>query len=322
MGHVADVDGRIQSLSEANDGYVAQLQECKHAISEVLPKGSGQFGDNIVERVAALERNQRSVALGVRHALHAVMAAQEQQRNAAASEGLELQDHWSRRMDEQDRRLEMLSEALNQIMDPTGSQALDQEANTALGHCNSGGDNERNDMAMPLVRRDSDVLRRLPPFCRDVSKEPMMILALEARLTGGISEVSRRVDALQDILEKKVLLPLWEADKDVKDSKGQTERISSQCDECVSRIEQHEVHLNATRAGVDAHEKKLKTIMENVDKIIASERKISQFQNQEHTHNNELVSVRLEAHGRAIEELCEKVNITHGLDFAVSSLAA
>jgi len=128
-----------------------------------------------------------------------------------------------------------------------------------------------------------------------------------AQVSGNLGEVRQRLDALQEIVDEKVLVPLWQVSRQVPEATGRVERLSTQCQEFYAKVESHEVRLDMVRASFDTQEQRLQAIAEHVDRALTGDQGGRRGHDGHIRASTEALTGRVDAHARAIEELREQL---------------
>jgi len=145
--------------------------------------------------------------------------------------------------------------------------------------------------------------------CETLSAErqwAMFAQNYEAQFGSAVAEIRRRIDALQQLVDERVLSDLWQLTKQVPEATSRVDRISSQCQECLAKTEAHEVRIDLVRTSFEAHEQKFQALADRVDRTLSSEQEKQIVPNVPATEIGAVIG-RIEAQARSLEELREQL---------------
>jgi len=128
----------------------------------------------------------------------------------------------------------------------------------------------------------------------------------EAQFSSAVAEVRRRIDALQQLVDERVLVDLWQLTKQMPEAISRVDRISGQCQECLAKTEAHEVRIDLVRTSFEAHEQKFQALADRVERTMSSEQEKKMVSNVPSPESEAFLG-RIEAQARALEELREQL---------------
>jgi len=109
---------------------------------------------------------------------------------------------------------------------------------------------------------------RQGPSCQDWS---VVAQNLEAQVGCNLAEVRRRMDALQETIDERVLVQLWQVRQQLPETLGRLDQLAGQCQEGLSKAEAHEVRLDLIRASFETQEQRLQALTVRVERSLAAD---------------------------------------------------
>eukprot|EP00928_Gymnodinium_smaydae_P013954 TRINITY_DN15057_c0_g2_i1.p1 TRINITY_DN15057_c0_g2~~TRINITY_DN15057_c0_g2_i1.p1 ORF type:complete len:449 (+),score=82.99 TRINITY_DN15057_c0_g2_i1:110-1456(+) len=234
---------------------------------------------DLYARVVALERNQKTVAVGVHRALQAALTTRHEQKTQQQDDdwqrcldGLnrpnaELEHEWSSRFNEQDQRMDSRMERLIHMVDTLADNVLrlDNEANSrcsgspnpsledsttkhlALARDSALGDlraqvEEMESKLMYLFSAQQSMPVALPPSSPTAPSRANADNADEGILA-SIARIEQRIENREGDTEEQ-RLQLRHVGKQLTDAVQRFDRLERQCNEHFPRIEEHDIKIN------------------------------------------------------------------------------
>merc|ERR1719350_941002 len=111
------------------------------------------------------------------------------------------------------------------------------------------------------------------------------------------------MDSLQEVLDARVLLQLWEVGRQLPEASGRVDRLCAQCQECFSKVEAHEVRLRTMCTNFESQDSRLKTLSDRIERWVAAEQGQRRGCDETILAGTEALTGRVDAHAQAIEEL-------------------
>jgi len=124
------------------------------------------------------------------------------------------------------------------------------------------------------------------------------------------------MDTLQELVDERVLVQLWQVGQQLREATGRLERLTTQSQECLSKAEAQEVRLDVTRASFETLEQRMQAISARVERalgavIIPSSAKLRNCSSCEALQSSaETLTIRMETQAKALDELREQFYLT------------
>ena len=92
---------------------------------------------------------------------------------------------------------------------------------------------------------------------------------LEEDVEKRLADVQHRVDALQEMLDTRIVPQLWELGRQVPDATVGVDRLCAQCQDFFSKVEAHDVRLKLLGTAVETQDNGLHALAERVERAVA-----------------------------------------------------
>jgi len=251
-------------------------------------KGNGENGilavrenDKLHARLQALERDQKTVAVGVHRALQASLVARQDQQWRQQEdewyrclEGLikpaaELEKQWACRFNEQDQRLERIIHMVDSLADNVlrlsgrSSKFVAPELSTPerpvdgdrQGHAIAELRDKVNEMEHHVVCMSSAPMPMSDP--RHSTSE-----GIEAQIERRLAKIDQRMEALSDD-NHDMKTSLRSLNSQLPDVKNQVDQLRRQCHDYFPRITQHDVRFEMFKKSFESHKQHMLEAVEH-----------------------------------------------------------
>jgi len=126
-----------------------------------------------------------------------------------------------------------------------------------------------------------------------------------------VVSIKQELAELKQIVDQKVLVSVWRADKQLPDITEKVDRLLYEHAERVAKDEEGEVRMNLTLTKFDAHEQKIQSCMDRLERLPSTSEVRMLYHEELHKHleqvNIEGLSIRVDGQDRLIEDLGSRV---------------
>eukprot|EP00927_Polykrikos_kofoidii_P030126 TRINITY_DN25985_c0_g1_i1.p1 TRINITY_DN25985_c0_g1~~TRINITY_DN25985_c0_g1_i1.p1 ORF type:complete len:470 (-),score=72.55 TRINITY_DN25985_c0_g1_i1:142-1551(-) len=225
----------------------------------------GNANSSLVARIDALERDQKTVAVGVHRALQAALAtrqeihARQQQQNwQQCLEGLdapvaELEQKWGGRINEQDVRLERIINMVDSLADKCSNMKGTNRLTNGEKDEDASLRERLEDLEVSLMALATSHASRAQPItdaahvvARDDNK------ALMEHVDHFVNSVNQRFDALQDDGDEQ-RLAIRQLGKQLPETVERLDQLWAQCHLYFPRIKEQDVKMNLFQTSFESH---------------------------------------------------------------------
>jgi len=286
------LDGALDTqVSQLEKRFGARLEEHRRWLSQLsqevtdlgkAPLGPTSSAGALRERLAALERGQKTVAVGARRALHtALVVHQHQQSQDQESEWdkcleslpvAELEQQCAARFTEQDERLDAVLQIVDSLVDrvmitglkdgPGGeprSMAAQLEAlEASLTEKVEEAEANLYGIASQLESKSGSGQLQVTLMSPHSDRRELAgaMESLEARLAKSMSEMGQRLDDLQDGRDQQRLV-LRQLSQQVPEVVKKLDQLWTQCQHYFPRVKEHDVHFSFFRTSFENHKQQM-----------------------------------------------------------------
>jgi uncharacterized protein YoxC len=248
--------------------------------------------NTIGDRLASLENTQKTIAEGVRRVFDKTIAVEQKQKKCT----VRIKD-FSEKLSQQEERLAAVSHA-SELPDlasfSTEVETFEARAGRNFYHDDSSTEVEETRGGGFSTRPGH---RELELRSREVDWEAVN---LEEDVEKRLASVQNRVDALQEMLDSRIIPQLWELGRQVPDATSGVDRLCAQCQEFFSKVEAHDVRLRLLGTAVETQDNGLHALAERVERAVAQGHRRG---GDTALADAEKLTGRLDAHAQAIEEV-------------------
>jgi len=266
------------------------------------------------ERISALELSQKTMAEAVRRALQTAIAAQEEATMVSAAQAAQADESASdpldvlRRLDEHERRIATL-DAVTAVtsLELRAAPRIAAEPAGVAQHNEAIG-KETEELPVVVIPKQLDVTNMhelLDDACSaDEQDWELFAQNLEAQVLKSTAEVRTQLESLQDVVDQKVLLKLWELGRQVPEVSQNMERLAGQCADFFAKVEAHEVRLSLMVTTQEMQDQRVQALSERCERTHAVSLDLdTQTAARSRKRQSEALEGRVEAHAQALEEL-------------------
>eukprot|EP00927_Polykrikos_kofoidii_P078070 TRINITY_DN7494_c0_g1_i1.p1 TRINITY_DN7494_c0_g1~~TRINITY_DN7494_c0_g1_i1.p1 ORF type:complete len:641 (+),score=149.38 TRINITY_DN7494_c0_g1_i1:119-2041(+) len=91
--------------------------------------------------------------------------------------------------------------------------------------------------------------------------------SLRSQVEGKISDVGKRIESLQEVMDSRVLVQLWQAGQQLQETGGRIERLNSICQEGSAKMETQEARMSLTRLDLETQERQFQALSRRVEEL-------------------------------------------------------
>jgi len=247
--------------------------------------------NTIGDRLASLENTQKTIAEGIRRVFDKTIAVEQKQKKCT----VRIKD-FSQKLCQQEERLAAFSHA-SPVPD-LASFSTEVEMPARAGHRNMSQDDSSTEVEDTWGGSFSNRPTNIEQELR--SRELDWEATLEEDVEKRLADVQHRVDALQEMLDTRIVPQLWELGRQVPDATVGVDRLCAQCQDFFSKVEAHDVRLKLLGTAVETQDNGLHALAERVERAVAQGHRRG---GDTALADAEKLTGRLDAHAQAIEEV-------------------